>query len=45
VLHPDEIDAGEWLAPEEVSRRMAARPDDYCSSFTLIWRRIAAGAA
>lgn len=42
VLHPDEIDAGEWLAPQEVSRRMEARPGDYCSSFTLIWKRIEA---
>lgn len=37
VLHPEEIDGGEWLAPAEVSRRIAARPEDYCSSFKLIW--------
>lgn len=40
VLHPDEIDAGEWLERTELARRMAARPQDYCSSFTLIWQRV-----
>ena len=40
VLHPDEIDAGEWLERAELARRMAARPQDYCSSFTLIWQRV-----
>lgn len=41
VLHPEEIETGEWLAPAELARRMAARPQDYCSSFTLIWKRVA----
>jgi isopentenyl-diphosphate delta-isomerase len=39
VLHPEEIETGEWFAPAEVSRRLAARPGDFCSSFTLIWKR------
>ena len=39
VLHPDEIDDGEWVAPEEVTKRVAARPQNYCSSFKLVWRR------
>lgn len=37
-LHPDEIETGEWLAPDEVTRRIAQRPGDYCPSFKLIWR-------
>jgi isopentenyl-diphosphate delta-isomerase type 1 len=37
VLHPEEIERGEWLAPEELARKMAAHPEDYCSAFTLIW--------
>jgi isopentenyl-diphosphate delta-isomerase type 1 len=37
ILHPEEIDGGEWLAPAEVSRRLAANPQIYCSAFTLIW--------
>jgi len=42
VLHPDEIDGGEWLAPAEVSRRVAARPDDYAPAFRLVWTRAVA---
>ena len=37
VLHPDEIDGGEWLAPAEITARIAAKPDDYCPAFKLIW--------
>ncbi len=40
-LHPEEIERGEWIAVAEVARRLAARPEDYCSSFTLIWQRVA----
>jgi len=40
-LHPEEIERGEWIAVAEVARRLAARPADYCSSFTLIWQRVA----
>ncbi len=42
VLHPEEIEAGEWLALDELARKMAARPGDYCSAFKLIWSRIRA---
>lgn len=42
VLHPEEIERGEWLAPREVSRRLAATPGDYCPAFTLIWSLVAA---
>jgi isopentenyl-diphosphate delta-isomerase type 1 len=45
VLHPEEIDAGEWLAPEELAQKMAARPEDYCSAFKLIWSRVKAAPA
>lgn len=37
TLDPEEIQYGEWVAPEEVSRRLAARPDDFCPSFQLLW--------
>jgi isopentenyl-diphosphate delta-isomerase type 1 len=37
VLHPEEIETGEWLATGELERRMQARPQDYCSAFRLIW--------
>jgi isopentenyl-diphosphate delta-isomerase type 1 len=41
VLNPAEIDAGEWLAPAEVTRRVAERPQDYAGSFRLLWSMIA----
>jgi isopentenyl-diphosphate delta-isomerase type 1 len=37
VLHPEEIETGEWLAPAEVTRRVRARPQDYCPAFKWIW--------
>ena len=42
VLHPEEIETGEWLATDELTRRLAARPEDYCPAFKLIWS-LAAG--
>ena len=37
TLCPDEIERGEWIAPDELNRRIAARPEDYCPAFRLIW--------
>lgn len=37
TLDPLEIQYGEWVAPDEVSRRVATRPEDYCPSFKLVW--------
>jgi isopentenyldiphosphate isomerase len=42
VLDPAEIQYGEWVAPGEVTARLAARPEDYCPSFALIWPMAAA---
>lgn len=44
TLHPDEIDAGRWCAPAEVTRWMAERPEDFASAFRLIWRTLDAAA-
>ena len=41
-LDPQEIQYGAWLAPREVSARVAASPADYCPSFRLIWPLVAA---
>lgn len=41
-LDPVEIQAGEWVAPAEVSARVQQRPGDYCPSFRLIWPQVAA---
>jgi len=37
VLHPEEIERGEWVAPAELARWLAARPEDFCPSFKLLW--------
>ncbi len=39
VLCPIEIERGEWLKPEELTKRIAARPKEYCAAFRLIWER------
>ncbi|MDO8543450.1 MAG: NUDIX domain-containing protein [Opitutaceae bacterium] len=41
TLDPAEIQYGEWVAPDEVLARLAARPDDFCPSFNLIWPMVA----
>jgi isopentenyldiphosphate isomerase len=38
-LHPDEIERGEWFAPEAVTRWIAERPEDFASAFRLIWEK------
>jgi len=37
-LHPAEIEAGAWFAPEELSRLMAERPGNFASALLLIWK-------
>jgi len=37
TLHPEEIETGAWIAPAELMTRIAARPEDYCPSFKLLW--------
>lgn len=37
VLHPEEIEGGDWATVDEVSERVAAKPQDYCPAFKLIW--------
>jgi len=38
-LDPCEIERGEWVAPEEVTRRITGHPQDFASAFRLIWRK------
>ena len=37
VLHPEEIERGEWCEVADVTRRMAAAPEDFTRPFRLIW--------
>lgn len=39
VLNAQEIERGEWVAPGELNRRIAARPQDFAPAFRLIWSR------
>jgi isopentenyldiphosphate isomerase len=40
TLHPDEIERGGWFAPEELSRWIAERPQDFASALLVIWKRM-----
>ncbi|MBL9186150.1 MAG: NUDIX domain-containing protein [Opitutaceae bacterium] len=42
TVDPREIQYGEWVAPAEVSRWVAAGPGEFCPSFRLIWPLAAA---
>jgi len=37
VLHPEEIETGEWLTTDELTRQMAATPGKFTVPFRLIW--------
>ena len=37
-LDPDEIETGDWFAPERVSRWIEERPEEFAPAFMLIWR-------
>ena len=40
TLHPDEIETGEWFAPEAVTNWMDEKPQDFARAFVLIWRKL-----
>ncbi len=39
-LDPDEIECGDWFAPETLDRWLAERPQDFASALRVIWKRI-----
>jgi isopentenyldiphosphate isomerase len=41
-LEPEEIERGDWFTPEEVTRWMAGRPQDFASALLVIWKRVSA---
>ena len=41
TLNRDEIDEGGWFSPEEVSRWVAEKPEQFASAFVYIWQRLA----
>ena len=36
-LDPDEIDAGDWFAPERVAQWIKEKPEEFAPAFMLIW--------
>ncbi len=42
-LHPEEIERGDWFAPEEITRWVAERPEDFAPAFRLIWKLVVNG--
>jgi isopentenyl-diphosphate Delta-isomerase len=39
---PEEIECGAWRRPEEIARLVCEQPEEFASSFRLIWRELAA---
>jgi isopentenyldiphosphate isomerase len=39
ILHPGEIERGEWFTPDRVNQWLKERPGDFAGSFALIWRK------
>ena len=37
TLHPEEIERGDWFAPEEITSWVAERPHEFARAFVLIW--------
>jgi isopentenyldiphosphate isomerase len=42
ALNADEIERGEWFAPEGVTRWIVDKPGDFASAFVLIWELLLA---
>jgi isopentenyl-diphosphate delta-isomerase type 1 len=40
TLHPDEIERGDWFSPEQVTRWMKERPQDFATALLLIWKKL-----
>lgn len=43
TLHPDEIERGDWFAPEEITRWLGERPQEFARAFGLIWGLVVNG--
>jgi len=39
-LHPDEIETGDWFAPEAVTRWMKDQPQEFASALLSIWKQL-----
>ena len=41
TLHPEEIERGEWFAPERITQWLRERSQDFASAFVIIWNKLA----
>jgi isopentenyldiphosphate isomerase len=39
-LQPEEIERGGWFAPQDVTRWMAERPQDFSGALLVIWKKV-----
>jgi isopentenyl-diphosphate Delta-isomerase len=42
VLHPEEIERGEWFTRARVSELIQGNPGDFASGFVVIWEKLSA---
>lgn len=42
TLHPEEIERGDWFAPDFVSKWIAEKSEEFASAFVLIWKKLTA---
>ena len=40
TLHPEEIERGGWFTPEEVTRWIRERPQEFAPAFAFIWSKL-----
>jgi isopentenyl-diphosphate Delta-isomerase len=45
VLHPEEIERGEWFGRGQVTDWVEKRPQDFAAGFVMIWKNLTAGGA
>jgi isopentenyl-diphosphate delta-isomerase len=45
VLHPEEIECGEWFGRGQVTDWIGRSPQDFAPAFVLIWKNLTAGGA
>jgi isopentenyl-diphosphate delta-isomerase len=45
VLHPEEIERGDWIAPAALTAWMGEKPSEFTPAFRLIWERFGAEAS
>jgi isopentenyldiphosphate isomerase len=40
TLHPEEIESGDWFAPQAVTLWMEERPEEFASALLVIWPKV-----